>query len=337
MPKFFFRFPVRHPVQSKDRIASVVIPVHDRADLLKRCLDSIRAQDYPAEDYEVIVCDDASSADLSGAIGKPQPGHPSITLLRQDSLGPAAARNLGIRQSSASIIIFIDSDIIADERLVSSLVSALKEHPGWLGAEACLLPVQGASSPLWEAPAAPVGGRYHTAAIAYRREALAAAGGLDETFLLPACEDVELAARILTLGPIGFVAEAKAYHPRRKVNLRIRWHGRLHWKYVMILAKRYGFLAFPERKIKRCFRLRIALAAVAGLPLGRLLRAIKWLRHSPSSAVLACLYALFDVACGLWALPQILLCGIPERMDYLGRVTLNTGRPTNKMHWEYHI
>ena len=87
----------------------------------------------------------------------------------------------------------------------------------------------------------------------------------------------------------------------------------------MILAERYGFLAFPERKIKRFSRLRVAWAAVVSLPLGRLIQALHWLKRNPSSAMIAGLYALFDVICGLWALPAILFCTVPDRVDYLRR------------------
>jgi glycosyltransferase involved in cell wall biosynthesis len=321
-------------VENRGCVVSVVIPVRDRADLLKRCLDALKTQDFPAEYFEVIVCDDGSVRDLSAAFEKAYPIHPKITLVRQDGRGPAAARNRGIRESTSPIVLFIDSDIIADNGLIRRLVSTLLENPDWTGAEACLLPIEGPSSPLWEAPLAPTGGRYHTAAIAYRRDVLIAAGGLDEAFPLPACEDVELAARVLSMGPIGFVPDAKAYHPRRKVDLRIHWRARLHWKYLVILAERYGFLAFPDRRIKRFCRLRIAWAAVVSLPLGRLLRAICWIRQSPPGAFLAGFYAIFDIACGIWALPGILLCSVPERINYLQKSVARADQPINEMHWE---
>jgi hypothetical protein len=111
------------------------------------------------------------------------------------------------------------------------------------------------------------------------------------------------------------------------VGIRLHWRSRLHWKYLVILAKRYRFLAFPESRIGRLLRLRVAWAAVVSLPLGRLLRALHWLRRSPSDAILASLYALFDVTCGLWALPGILFCAIPERTDYLRKKTSISEKP----------
>jgi glycosyltransferase involved in cell wall biosynthesis len=324
--KFCFRPPVRRPLQNKNQRISVVVPVRNRADLLARCLDSLVSQSFSAGSFEIVVCDDGSAEDLSGVIERCRQKQSEIKIVKQDRLGPAAARNLGIRNSSSPIILFIDSDIVADRELLRHIDHAMTWNPNWIGAEACLIPVEGFQNPLWEAPDAPAGGRFHTAAIAYRREVLITAGGLDESFLLPACEDVELAARILPLGPIGFVPEAKAFHPRRKVNLRTHWRSRLQWKYLVTLAKRYGILAFPERKTGRFYRFRIAFAAIVALPLGRLLGALRWIKNDPSVAALAGGYALFDVVCGLWALPDILIGKVPERLNYLQTEACSSGQ-----------
>jgi glycosyltransferase involved in cell wall biosynthesis len=304
-------------LQNKSCRVSIVIPVRDRADLLKRCLDSLKKQDFPGEHFEIIVCDDGSRGELSGTVKNFLPGPPHLGLVKQGCRGPAAARNLGILTSVSPIVLFVDSDIVADKKLVRNLATALEENPHWTGAEARLLPVEGTEGPLWEAPAALTGGRFHTAAIAYRRDALLAAGGLDEAFSLPACEDVELAARVLAVGPIGFVPDAKAYHPRRRIGIRIHWRSRLHWKYHVILAERYGFLAFPERRIGRFHRLRVGYAAVASMPIGRLLNSLRWIQRRPFDAAIGSFYAIFDVVCGFWALPGIFFSSVPERADYL--------------------
>jgi hypothetical protein len=85
----------------------------------------------------------------------------------------------------------------------------------------------------------------------------------------------------------------------------------------MILAKRYGFLSFPGRPAGPFPRLRVALAAVVTLPAGRLIEGVKYIRYKPSDGMLACLYALFDVLCGIWALPEILFGCVPARRNYI--------------------
>lgn len=297
--------------------ASVVVPVRNRPDLLAQTLTTLVSQDFPPTAYEVVICDDGSTEDIASVIAKFSAERVSVRFHSQPPLGPAAARNLGIRISQAPIAIFVDSDVIADSALVRHLVEALDEHSDWKGAEAALHPTGLEEGILWDAPASKHGGHYHTAAIAYRREVLDLVGGFDEEFRLPACEDVELAACVLKYGAIGFVPEAKVWHPRRKVSALTHWRWRHHWRYETILAVRYGFLVFPGRSCGPFPRIRVGLGAVVTLPAGRFLAAMRVCARSPKDACVAASYAVFDVLCGLFVLPVILFSQIPSRQDYL--------------------
>jgi glycosyltransferase involved in cell wall biosynthesis len=297
--------------------ASIVIPVYNRAELLYKCLCSLIAQDMISKDFEILVCDDGSAEDMESVIKKFQLGYPIVRLFRQPRRGPAAARNLGIRASTAPIIIFLDSDVVPDKALVYHLVTALERNQQWLGAEGRIEPFGNNRGPLWDAPTCNNGGRYQTAVIAYRRKALITAGGFDEAFRLPACEDVELAYRVLMKGLIGFVTEAIVYHPTRRITLNTYWNWRRFWKYVMILAKRYGFLAFPGRSAGRFPRLRVAFSAIVTLPGGRFINACKHIKCNLKEGLLAGFYALFDGLCGLCVLPDILFASVPPRRNYL--------------------
>lgn len=294
---------------------TVVVPVRNRSDLLRPCLDCLTKQDLDGNLFEVVVCDDGSTEDIAAAIADFQSGPIGVRLLKQPPRGPAAARNLGIRGSQSPILVFVDSDVRPHVESVRRLVEALENNPPWCGAEATVEPIEGEDDPLWDAPTAH-GGRYLTAGIAYRRSALEQAGGFDEAFRLPACEDVELAVRVLHVGEIGYVPEALILHPRRRITLRARWRWRLFWRYTVWLAARYGFLAWPG-KPTRFPRMRTALAAIVTLPLGRALDAVGCLPSSPSVGIRALGHAAFDVLCGLAALPDILFCRVPERPGYL--------------------
>jgi GT2 family glycosyltransferase len=299
---------------SMDRVA-IVIPALNRPDLLAKCLESLACQTLPAGVSEVLVCDDGSSVDLATVVGSFGSRLPEVRLVRQQPKGPAAARNLGFRSSPADIFVCIDSDVICADGFIDKLVEALRRNADWVAAEATVLPA-GEQGLFFDAPVNR-GGTYGTGASAYRRTALLEAGGLDESFPFPACEDAELAARLLRLGPYGYVPDAIVYHPTRRVTWHMQWRSRKYWRYVMILAKRYGILAFPGRPASPLPRLRVALAAVVTLPAGRLLEALKYAGHNPGEGLCACAAALFDVICGLAALPEILFAPVPERKNYL--------------------
>ena len=106
---------------------SVIIPTHNRADFLARAVDSVLAQTYG--NFELIVVDDGSTdhtPQLLSAYGR------DVIMVRQENRGPAAARNLGIRQARHPLLAFLDSDDrFAPEKLALQ-VKAMEAAPGVL-------------------------------------------------------------------------------------------------------------------------------------------------------------------------------------------------------------
>ncbi|HZP76282.1 MAG TPA: glycosyltransferase family A protein [Pseudolabrys sp.] len=84
---------------------SVIIPVFNRTELLRRSLASLEAQTF--RDFEVIVVDDGSADNVGLALGN----MPYVTLIRHEhQRGAAAARNTGVQHSKSAYIAFLDSD-----------------------------------------------------------------------------------------------------------------------------------------------------------------------------------------------------------------------------------
>ena len=100
---------------------SIVIPVMNRADELRRCLTSLTQLTYPHGKLQIIVVDDGSSDDSPlvarefGAILIPSGGV---------GRGPAAARNVGAAIAQGEILAFIDSDCSASRSWLCELVPA---------------------------------------------------------------------------------------------------------------------------------------------------------------------------------------------------------------------
>lgn len=295
---------------------SIVIPVFNRPDLLSHVLTGLASQTLPCHSMEVLVCDDGSTEDLSPVIRDAQLQLPGLKHLRQLNSGPAAARNLGTRKAQGDVVLYLDSDVLPDPSLVEKLLTALAEHPNWVGAEASVEPINGENNILWDAPVCEHGGVYLTAAIAYRKAFLEQAGGFDENFLRAACEDVELAARMLAYGEIGFVQDAKVQHPRRRKTFTMFWKKRNDWRYVLYLAQRHGFVGWPEN-ITRQPRLRLLWCALVTQPAGRILQAFRFAFTSPRQGTVAIAHAAFSWFCGLAAMPDILTATCPPQENYL--------------------
>lgn len=52
------------------RPISIIACTHNRADLLPRVIDQLRAQDYPADAFEIIVVDNCSTDQTPQVVGQ---------------------------------------------------------------------------------------------------------------------------------------------------------------------------------------------------------------------------------------------------------------------------
>jgi glycosyltransferase involved in cell wall biosynthesis len=87
-------------------LVSVIIPTHNRADVLGRAVASVLAQAWT--DFELIVIDDGSTDHTAAVLAEFD--DPRLTGMHQENKGVSAARNLGIRASSGRFIALLDSD-----------------------------------------------------------------------------------------------------------------------------------------------------------------------------------------------------------------------------------
>jgi GT2 family glycosyltransferase len=312
-------------MSQRSPVCSVVIPVYNRSDLLRAVLDGLTKQTISPNEFEVLVCDDGSTEALAPTVASFADSLPRLRHLKQPNQGPAAARNLGIAHAASNIVLFLDSDVVPGERVVEGLINGLAANPDWQGAEAKLQPIGGQDSFGWDAPRSDNGGHYHTAGIAYRKSVLEEIGGLDENFSRAACEDVELAFRVLQHGPIGFVPEAVVYHPRRRRTAASCWKARKNWRYVQLLACRHGFLGWPGNTTARP-RLRTALCAAVTLPAGRVIDAIRRLPQAPIDALRGLGLACVDWIGGVTMVPTILLAPAPPHRSQISSASRGAGQ-----------
>ena len=85
---------------------SVIIPAHNAADTLVRCLGAVCGQDD--EDFEVLVIDDGSTDATSAVIGKFD-----VTGIRnEEQVGPAISRNRGADAARGAFLVFTDADCV---------------------------------------------------------------------------------------------------------------------------------------------------------------------------------------------------------------------------------
>jgi GT2 family glycosyltransferase len=98
---------MRGPVTS----VSVVVPTFRRPEALRLTLGALTAVDYPKDELELIVVDDAAEA-VTATVVEAFQGVVRITLLEQDQSGAATARNTGARAAAGDLLLFLDDDMI---------------------------------------------------------------------------------------------------------------------------------------------------------------------------------------------------------------------------------
>jgi mycofactocin system glycosyltransferase len=185
----------------------VIVPVHDRPEELARCLERLRGLD-------VVVVDDGSADAPAHAAVAARYG--ARLVRRDDTGGPAAARMAGLAATSAPIVVFVDSDVVAEPAVLRSLLAhfvdasvgavapRIRPLDSGTGQGGVLQAFAAVRSPLDMGPEpARVGPGttvpyVPTTVLAVRRAAVAAVGGFDAS--LRYGEDVDLVWRLADAG-----------------------------------------------------------------------------------------------------------------------------------------
>jgi glycosyltransferase involved in cell wall biosynthesis len=129
---------------------SIIIPTHNRADLVEQAVRSAMVLDYPQDCYEIIVVDNASTDATPQTLARLQNENNKHTLraVREDQLGVHNARHAGARAARGEVLVFTDDDATFDPRWLRAYGTAFAEHPE-MGAAG------GPIRPVWETPPPP--------------------------------------------------------------------------------------------------------------------------------------------------------------------------------------
>jgi GT2 family glycosyltransferase len=213
---------------SPESVAVVIVTYNSRTDI-ERCLRSVIPHDAGAGPAEVVVVDNASTDDTVAHVTTTWPTVRVVAL--QDNRGFSAANNVGIRATTAPLVLLLNPDTVVPPGAIDALAAHLLAAPGTGIIGPRLVDAQGTPelsfgpmiSPWGELrqklrlAGARRGWRVAQQAIArltscagtrdwvsgacllIRRDALDAVGGLDERYFLYT-EDVDLCASVRRLG-----------------------------------------------------------------------------------------------------------------------------------------
>lgn len=203
---------------------SIVMGAYNQRTILPLVLEGFETQDFPKDEYEVIVVDSTSTDGTSDFIKEYQASYKFTPIIRKNE-GKAAARNAGVQAAQGDIVIITDSDMIPHAQLVSTHVQAHENT----SVPTCFEGVTMNMTELHWPPepsklypyisrslqdGAKLGWYYFlTGNISFPKSLFLSYGGFDESFKSYGWEDLELGYRLsLDHQPLLFLKQAVNYH-----------------------------------------------------------------------------------------------------------------------------
>lgn len=118
---------------------SIIIPVYNRDNIIRKCLDSIAKQSLDQNLFEVIVVDDCSTDNsVENVRNYTKIKNLRTILLDRNSGGASKPRNIGIESAKGKYIVFIDSDDTITENALEIALNLAQEND----LDMVLIPIQ---------------------------------------------------------------------------------------------------------------------------------------------------------------------------------------------------
>lgn len=234
----------------KTPLLSVIIPTHLRPESLRRVLNALSEQSFPADAYEVLVVVDGPSPETESLLTKFRSPY-KLQWFVQPRRGACAARNMAVQHARGALLLCLDDDVIptkdlltlhyqrhqdqrgvvlggvllsldAPDRLVGEAVDWTPAHFKRCSARGYQLTVNDISN----------------ANLSFRKEDLLRAGGWDEGYAgYGGDDDRDLALRLRELG-LSFRFEPRAFGHHFLIKNWERWLadarelGRTHLRFL---------------------------------------------------------------------------------------------------------
>ena len=107
---------------------SIIIPVYNVEEYLKKCIDSLLAQTF--KDIKIILVDDGSTDSSSKICDEYNRKDKRVLVIHKKNEGVSKARNTGLEYAYGKYVMFVDSDDWMDETAVGSYVKMMEDNNG---------------------------------------------------------------------------------------------------------------------------------------------------------------------------------------------------------------
>ena len=108
--------------------ASIIVTSYNYSRYVERCLRSCLSQNFPRNDYEVVMVDDASTDDTVEVLEKFETYPNYRYIVNQENVGVAKTANIGIRACYGRYFLRVDADDYVNQDLLFFLARYLEEN-----------------------------------------------------------------------------------------------------------------------------------------------------------------------------------------------------------------
>lgn len=254
---------------------SVVIPLYNKENDVRRTLESVLNQSYT--DFEVVVVDDGSTDKGADIVREMALNDSRIRLIEQANAGVSAARNRGIREAKNNLIALIDADDYWDKDCLLELVKMTEDFP-----EAAMCGVnytsirygkyvpynqgmpEGFRDYVKDYFSSSHNGLFCSSSVILRREIAISVGLFDERIII--AEDLDMWYRIILNYPVAFYNKVFSYYNRDAANRaegRLGFHHEISSRIDYYIDKFEPFL-LNNKAFARTFSMHIAYNILHG-------------------------------------------------------------------------
>lgn len=280
------------PDRGDTMMISVIIPAFNEENVIEQCLTCLARQDFPADQFEVIVVDNAST-DRTRGIAHSFSRLLNLTVLTKAGGHISSLRNMGAAAAKGQFLAFLDADCFAVEQWLSRAAGRLQASDGGVVGAFYTIP----SESSWVAKTwyedlpwlkkgkvsyVPSGNLFISRAVFLKVQ------GFDPA--LQTCEDFEFCQRVAAAGySVRGYAELSTVHAGTPQTLfgfyrKQRWHGN---------GVRTAFFQGPLQKnilktiAHAAFTLFLLLASVLACPVALATGQWLWITIAPGALLLS--------------------------------------------------
>jgi glycosyltransferase involved in cell wall biosynthesis len=283
-------------------LIAVVIPCYNYGMYITEAVESVKAQTL--SNVELIVVDDGSTDPLTVQILSELAAKGGVNVIRQPNRGLSAARNTGIRSTSARYIVCLDADDRIEPTYLEKAVAVLESRPD-VGIAYSWARLFGDEDYIWVTEPADavrlLEYNHIPVSAVFRREAWQLVGGFDETMRI-GYEDWEFWLRIMSLGYRGWLIPEPLFAHRRHGRTMTHEAQDRHKELSTMIRKRHqkSVLSNHRRRLSEVYTCEAFVNLEAKPKKGkRLLIVVPWLTVGGAESVL---YSVVDalIRVGSW-------------------------------------